>query len=78
MREQYDVHEIREKVDMYFDKELSQEDEKNFMHDIEVDPNVNRVFHEQQHFRDFIKQNVHRPTVTPDFINAIKKQIKLH
>ncbi len=35
------------------------------------------VFHNEQSFRDFIKSNLKRPTVTQEFIQSIKDKIRL-
>ena len=44
---------------------------------MESDPRGNKIFNKEKDFRDFVKNNVRRPAVSPDFIQNIKDRIRL-
>lgn len=77
MREHVDLHRFQEKVDLYFDKALSQSDEQDLLNDIENDSSCQKVFEQTQNYRTFIKDKVHRPSISPDFIKSIKEKIRI-
>lgn len=68
---------FHQKVNMYLDNELSTEAADSFLQEAHQDPGYRRVLQKERSFRDFIKQNVHRPGVTPDFIQSIKDKIRV-
>jgi hypothetical protein len=77
MKEPNDLHRIRRQVDMFFDQALSKEDERSLLERVKSDPAYHRVFTQEQHMRESLKKNVHRPGVTPDLIQAIKDNIRM-
>ena len=77
MREQIDLHRFQEKVDMYFDKALNQTDEQELLETVENDSSCQKVFEQAQNYRSFIKDKVHRPSVSPEFIKSIKEKIRI-
>lgn len=77
MREQEDLHRFQEKVDLYFDKALSQNDEQELLENVENDSSCQKVFEQTQHYRTFIKNKVQRPSVSPEFIKSIKEKIRI-
>ena len=72
-----DLQDFRKQVDLYLDRALNTEDEKELLNRITHDPSCGRVLSKEQNFRNFIKNNVKRQEVTPDFIQAIKNKIKI-
>ncbi len=68
---------FQQKVNMYLDNEMSNEAADNFLREASQDPGYNRVLQKEKSFRRFIKNNVHRPDVTPDFIQSIKDKIRV-
>jgi hypothetical protein len=70
-----DLHDFRKQVDLYLDRALNSEDEKELLNKVNHDPNCDRVLSKEKNFREFIKNNVKRPQVSPDFIQAIKNKI---
>lgn len=72
-----DLQDFRKQVDLYLDRALNSEDEKELLNRVNHDPNCGRVFSKEKHFRNFIKSNVKRSEATPDFIQAIKNRIKI-
>lgn len=67
---------IKENVSLYFDNALSKEDEEQLMKNVDSDPNCCQFFNQEKNAREFLKNKVKRSSVTPDFLNSIKK--KLH
>ncbi len=72
-----DLQNFRKQVDLYLDRALNSEDEKELLERINHDPSYGRVFSKEKNFRNFIKNNVKRSEATPDFIQAIKNKIKI-
>jgi ribosomal protein S19 len=44
---------------------------------MENDPRSNKIFNKEKDFREFVKTNVRRSAVSPDFIQNLKERIKL-
>ena len=72
-----DLQNFRKQVDLYLDKALNSEDEQELLNRVNLDPSCGRVLSKEKNFRNFIKNNVKRQEVTPDFIQAIKNKIKV-
>lgn len=72
-----DLQDFRQKVDLYLDRALNTEDEKELLNRVTHDPSCGQVLSKEQNFRNFIKQNVKRSSATPDFIQAIKNKIRI-
>jgi hypothetical protein len=70
-------NEIRKEVDMYFDNELTPTAQESFLKRVNLDPDYSRAFDREKNFRNFIKTNVRRPSVSPDFIQNIKNKIRI-
>ena len=70
-----DLNDFRQKVDLYLDKALNPEDEKELLNQVNHDPNCDRVLSKEKNFRNFIRNNVRRSQASPDFIQAIKNKI---
>lgn len=76
MKKEDHLQEIRRQVDMFFDHALSLDDEKRLMERIRKDPAYYQVFSHEQNMRESLKNHVHRPGVSPDFIQSIMDHIK--
>lgn len=70
-------HDLRQQIDLYFDNALSPEDREKLMHKVECDSNCCQMFEKEKCFRDYIKNNVKRSTVSTDLINSIKERIRV-
>lgn len=77
MKNHRNIDEFRQQVSLYFDNELSREDEKKFLKKVNDDPKCGKVFNKEKSFRDFIKSNVTRPAVSPDLIQTIKNKVRV-
>mgnify|MGYP001355622716 CR=1 FL=1 len=77
MRSFDSVKSLRQQINLYLDNELPQEDQQHLIHKMESDPRCNKIFNKEKDFRDFVRNNVRRPSVTPDFIQNIKDRIRM-
>ena len=68
---------LRHQINLYFDNALSQEDQQNLLHQVECDGKCSKMFQKEKSFRDYIKNNVKRSSVSPDLIQSIKDRIKV-
>ncbi len=66
---------LRQQINLYLDNELPIEDEKNLKLRVESDPRCTKIYNKEKDFRDFVRNNVRRPAVTPDFIQDLKRRI---
>lgn len=76
MRDREQQNDIRQKVNMYLDKELSQNDENELLSKVNTDPNIGRQINEEKEFRNYLKTAINRPSVSPDLIKSIRDNIK--
>jgi len=77
MENQRNISDFRQKVSLYFDNELSKDQEKELMNQVDNDSRCSKVFKKEKSFRDFIKTNVTRPAVSPDLIQMIKNKVRV-
>ncbi len=77
MKNEDHLQEIRRQVDMFFDHALSLDDERSLLERVQQDPTYQRVFSHEKTMRDHLRNHVHRPGVSPDFIQSIKDHIRM-
>lgn len=77
MRAPNDYQDFRKKVSMMLDKALTKEAENEVMQSIERNPQYRELLNKERSFRDFVRNNVIRPKVTPEFIQSIKEKIRI-
>ena len=77
MKERNQMHDFHQRVSLYFDNALSEEDQRDLMNLVNNDPRCSKVFNKEKSFREFIKTNVKRPQVSSDFIQAIRDKIRV-
>lgn len=71
------VKSIRQQINLFLDNELPNEDQQNLIQYMENDPRSNKIFNKEKDFREFVKTNVRRSAVSPDFIQNLKERIKM-
>lgn len=71
------VNEIQNRVSLFFDNALGENERKELLHQVEIDPKCSKIFNKEQTCRNFIKNNITRPKVSVDFINSIKNSINI-
>ena len=64
-----------QQVNLYLDNRLDEDSTQHLMQIVQQDDECQNVFNREKNFRDFIKNNVKRLTVTPDFINSLKNKL---
>ncbi len=68
---------LKQRINLYFDNALSQSDQDDLLQKVDSDPRCNKLFNREKSFRDYIKNNVKRSSVSPDLVQSIKDSIKL-
>ena len=76
MRDQ-NYQELVRKVTMYLDNELTAQDERELLKEIQANPAYLKVLSEEQSFREFIKSRIHRRKPSPALIQSIKEKIRI-
>ena len=77
MRNQENTRSLRSKINLYFDNALSQEESSTLLERVSSDTKCNKMFNKEKTFRDYIKNNVKRSSVSPDLIQSIKDSIRV-
>ena len=77
MRNQENTGSLRSKINLYFDNALSQEEQSTLLDQVSNDSKCNKMFNKEKTFRDYIKNNVKRSSVSPDLIQSIKESIRV-
>ena len=77
MRNQENTGSLRSKINLYFDNALSQEESSTLLEQVSCDTKCNKMFNKEKTFRDYIKNNVKRSSVSPDLIQSIKESIRV-
>lgn len=67
--------ELRRKINLYLDHEMSQDDEFSFMQEIKKNPESQNILEREVAIRNKIKQKLIRPSVNPQLLESIKNKI---
>lgn len=70
-------NEIQNRVSLFFDNALGDTEKVALLKQVDVDPKCSKIFHKEQVYRNFIKKNITRPTVSTDLIQSIKASINI-
>jgi len=70
------VQEIQNRVTLYFDNALGENESQELLQAVNHDPRCSKIFNKEKTFREFIKNNVTRPSVSSDLIQNIKSKIQ--
>ena len=70
-------NEIQDRVSLYFDNALADTERKALLLQVDSDPKCSKIFHKEQTYRNFIKDNIKRSTVSSDLIKSIKASINI-
>jgi len=71
------MNEIRASINLYFDNALTTDAQQNLLNKVDSDSTCHKIFNQEKNIREFIKNNVTRPAVSPDFIQNIMNNIKI-
>ena len=77
MKSRTDSGELREKINLYFDHALNKDEEKSLLDRVQNDTRCSSMFNKEKNFREFIKSNVKRSSVSPDLIKTIRSRINI-
>lgn len=70
-------NELKNQISLYFDNALSNEDQQSLLSKVNDDPKCSKMFQKEKTFREYIRNNVKRPSVSPDLIRSIKDSIRI-
>lgn len=71
------IQDLRQRIDMYFDNELDDTSCQSLLSKVQTDPRCSKLFNKEKNFREYIKTNVKRSTVSADLIQNIKDSIRV-
>jgi len=71
------MNEIRASINLYFDNALTTDAQQNLLNKVDSDSTCHKIFNQEKNIREFIKNNVTSPAVSPDFIQNIMNNIKI-
>ncbi len=71
------VQEIQNRVSLFFDNALGENERKELLDQVNCDPHCSKIFQKEQNYRNFIKDNIARPSVSTDLIKSIKDSINI-
>jgi len=72
-----DYQVLVQKVTMYLDNELSENEERELLQDIQCNPAYLKVLSQEKSFREFIKSKIQRRKPSPALIQSIKEKIRI-
>ncbi len=72
-----DYQVLVQKVTMYLDNELSENEERELLQDIQSNPSYLKVLSQEKSFREFIKSKIQRRKPSPALIQSIKEKIRI-
>jgi hypothetical protein len=76
MRDHQPNQDLFQRVNLYLDRAMSQEDEVNFQQELSKNPAVTEALLNEQSFRDLLKNSVYRRKASPALIQSIKDKIR--
>ncbi len=77
MNDSKELSNFQEKIDLYLDHALDHGDERQLLETVAEDDNCKQMLQNAQQYRSFIKKNVHRPSISSEFIRSIKDKIRI-
>jgi len=75
MGKKYNVSKFINKVHEYLDNALSEKECKEFIEDVHSNPTFVQILNNERNLRTTIKNQLQRPKVKKDFIEAIKGRL---
>jgi hypothetical protein len=68
---------IKENISLYFDQQLSKEDEAQLLQQVDNDPKCCQIFEQEKTAREFLKNKLQRSTLSTDMLDSIKKMLHI-
>lgn len=72
----HNLDEIHNRVTLYFDNALGDNERDELLEQVNQDPRCSKIFNKEKNFREFLRKNAYRPEVSSDFIQSIKNKIR--
>jgi hypothetical protein len=76
MRDHQPNSEALQRVNLYLDRALSQEETTRFQQEAIKNPAMSEALQQEQNFRDLLKNSVNRRKASPVLIQSIKDSIR--
>lgn len=67
---------LRRKISMFLDNELPKDIYNQVAESIESDAVAGRILRKEKDFKEFVKNNIKRPEVSPQLVESIKNKIR--
>jgi len=77
MGKHLDVQQYKQQIVDFFDNNLSEKAKANLLHDVSENSFLSGIFENEKNVRSFIKSQVKRPKISPDFLKSITDKIKI-
>lgn len=77
MKNPNNSQDLRHQVNLYFDNALNEKEQVDLLQKVDADPKCHQIFNKEKNFRNYIKNNVKRPTVSSDLIQSIRDKIRV-
>jgi hypothetical protein len=74
--EELQNNELSKKIMLYFDRLMNEDDEREFLKQLNENPAGHKIFAKEKMIREKIKANIHRPSHTKALGLQIREQIK--
>ncbi len=75
MGDQFLNNELRQQINLYFDKALNKEDEIELMNKVNSDTKIQDLFDEEKLFRNKIKNGLSRTIASATLIDSVRNNI---
>jgi hypothetical protein len=76
MRDHQPSSDLFQRVNLYLDRAMTQEDEVTFQKELTQNPAISDALLQEQSFRDLLKNSVNRRKASPTLIQSIKDNIR--
>jgi hypothetical protein len=77
MREHQQIqNDVYQRVNLFLDGRMSPEEMNNFRAEMNHNPAVTEALHNEQSFRDLLRNSVHRRKASSELIQSIKDKIR--
>jgi hypothetical protein len=76
MRDHQPNSDLFQRVNLYLDRAMTQDDEVSFRKEMNQNPAVIEAMNHEQSFRDLLKNSVNRRKASPTLIQNIKDKIR--
>ncbi len=76
MKEQASYPNLFQRVNLYLDDAMTNDDVTRFRLEMISNPSIHQAVEEEQRFRSFLRSNVNRRSASPALIKTIKDKIR--